>query len=87
MAEAQADGGAGGPLAPLVAFGRTLRRQGLPVGTGRILTFCRAVVALGLTDRDSLYWAGRVSLVASRADLDAFDDAFASWYRSLRTDP
>jgi uncharacterized protein with von Willebrand factor type A (vWA) domain len=78
---------AGGPLAPLVAFGRTLRAQGLPVGTGRILTFCRAVVALGLTDRDSLYWAGRVSLVASRADLDAFDDAFDAWYRSLRTDP
>jgi uncharacterized protein len=76
-----------GPLAPLVAFGRTLRAQGLPVGTGRVLTFCRAVVELGLTDRDSLYWAGRVSLVAARADLDTYDDAFDAWYRSLRTDP
>ena len=71
------------PLAPLVAFGRDLRARGLPVGTGRIVTFLRAVASLGLADRDSLYWAGRVSLVASRADLDAYDDAFDAWYRSL----
>src|SRR5207244_4143547 len=34
-------------------------------------------------DRASLYWAGRVSLVASRADLDTYDAAFDAWYRSL----
>ncbi len=71
-------------LTPLVAFGRRLRALGLPVGTGRILTFCRAVAALGLADRDSLYWAGRVSLVARPSDLDPFDRAFDDWYRSLR---
>src|SRR5881397_2119211 len=70
------------PVSPLVAFGRDLRARGLPVGTGRILTFVRAVASLGLGDRDSLYWAGRVSLVASRADLDTFDEAFDDWYRS-----
>ena len=56
-------------LASLVAFGRELRARGLPVGTGRILTFLRAVVALGLTDRTSLYWAGRVSMIGRREDL------------------
>jgi len=71
------------PTAPLVAFGRDLRARGLPVGTGRILTFLRAVGSLGLADRDSLYWAGRVSLIASRADLDAYDEAFEEWYRTL----
>ena len=75
--------GSGGALPPLVAFGRDLRARGVPVGTGRILTFARAVSALGLTDRSSLYWSGRVSLVGSRADIDAFDDAFDAWYRSL----
>src|SRR5436189_3085958 len=70
-------------LAPLVAFGRDLRGRGLPVGTGRIVTFLRAVASLGLADRDSLYWAGRVSLIASRADIEAYDAAFDSWYRSL----
>lgn len=72
-----------GPLPPLVAFGRSLRDRGLPVGTGRVLTFCRAVGALGLVDREALYWSGRVSMVARREDLDVYDEAFDEWYRSL----
>jgi len=72
------------PLGSLVAFGRELRSRGLPVGTGRILTFIRAVVALGLTDRDSLYWAGRVSMIGRREDLPAYDLVFEDWYRSMR---
>jgi uncharacterized protein with von Willebrand factor type A (vWA) domain len=71
------------PVAPLVAFGRGLRDRGLPVGTGRILTFCRSVAALGLTDRASLYWAGRASLVARHDDIEVFDDVFDEWYRSF----
>src|SRR5207253_11415633 len=73
----------GPALAPRGAFGRDVRARGLPVGTGRIVTFLRAVASLGLVDRASLYWAGRVSLVASRADLDTYDAAFDAWYRSL----
>jgi uncharacterized protein with von Willebrand factor type A (vWA) domain len=76
----------GGPLPPLVAFGRSLRDRGLPVGTGRVLTFCRAVSALGLADRETLYWSGRVSMVARREDLEVYDEAFDEWYRSLGTD-
>ena len=75
---------ASGPVPPLVALGRDLRGRGLPVGTGRILTFVQGVAALGLTDRASLYWAGRTTLVANQADLETFDDAFDEWYRSLR---
>jgi uncharacterized protein len=74
-----------GPLEPLVAFGRELRARGLPVGTGRILTFVRAVAALGLTDRLSLYWAGRVSMIGRKEDLVAYDLAFEDWYRALRS--
>jgi uncharacterized protein len=73
------------PLEPLVAFGRELRARGLPVGTGRILTFVRAVAALGLTDRLSLYWAGRVSMIGRKEDLAAYDVAFEDWYRTLRS--
>ena len=76
---------AGGPLPPLIGLGRDLRARGLPVGTGRILTFVRAVAALGLTDRDSLYWAGRASMIARRDDLEAYDETFEHWYRSLRS--
>jgi uncharacterized protein len=53
------------------------------VGTGRILTFCRSVAALGLADRDTLYWAGRASMVARREDLDVYERTFDEWYRSL----
>ena len=75
-----------GPVPPLVRLGRALRGRGLPVGTGRILTFVRGVEAIGLTDRTSLYWTARATMVASRADLDLFDDVFESWFRTLRPD-
>jgi uncharacterized protein len=69
-------------LERLVGFGRLLRRRGLPVGTGRILTFCRAVAALDRIDRTGIYWAGRVAMVARREDLPAYDAAFAEWFPS-----
>jgi uncharacterized protein with von Willebrand factor type A (vWA) domain len=75
-----------GPLPPLVALGRDLRARGLPVGTGRILTFVRGVEAFGLTVRTSLYWTARATLVAGRADIDMFDEAFEAWFHSLRLD-
>jgi uncharacterized protein with von Willebrand factor type A (vWA) domain len=71
------------PVARLVAFGRELRARGLPVGTGRILTFVRAVAVLAPVDRDALFWAGRASLVARREDLEAYDAAFDEWIASL----
>ena len=67
-------------LQRLVGFGRLLRRRGLPVGTGRILTFCRAVAALDRIDRTGVYWAGRVAMVARKEDLAAYDAAFAEWF-------
>ena len=75
---------ASGPVQPLVGLGRDLRDRGLPVGTGRILTFITGVSAIGLTDRDSLYWAGRTTLIGNRVDLDMYDEVFDAWYRSLR---
>ena len=73
----------GDPVAPLVAFGRQLRARGLPVGTGRILTFVRAVAAMGVAEREDVYWAGRASLVATRADIEVFDDAFDAWLHAI----
>ncbi len=69
------------PLGRLTGFGRELRALGLPVGTGRIVTFCRAAVALSPLSQDDLYWAGRVTLVARPEDLDAYDRAFEAYFR------
>ena len=68
-------------LERLIGFGRDLRRRGLPVGTGRIVTFCRAAAALGALDRDDLYWAGRAALISRPDDVEAFNAAFEAWCR------
>ncbi|MGH2734691.1 MAG: vWA domain-containing protein [Actinomycetota bacterium] len=70
----------------LVGFGRLLRKRGLPVGTNRILAFCRSVVTLGPIDRDDLYWAGRASLVAHPDHTDAFDRAFDDYFGRSKFD-
>lgn len=76
MASPEAD-----PLQRLIGFGRELRRRGLNVGTGRIVTFCRSAAALGVLDRTDLYWAGRASLISRPEDASAFDAAFEEWFR------
>ncbi len=68
----------------LVGFGRLLRSRGLPVGTGRILAFCRAVAALSRFDRDSLYLAGRLTMIARKEDFDAYNLAFEQWFPRAR---
>ena len=68
-------------LERLIGFGRELRRRGLAVGTGRIVTFCRATAALGALDRTDLYWAARSSLISRPEDAEAFDAAFDAWFR------
>jgi uncharacterized protein with von Willebrand factor type A (vWA) domain len=67
-------------LERLVGFGRLLRARGLPVGTGRVLAFCKAVAALQRLDRDSLYLAGRLTMVGRKEDFDAYDQAFRAWF-------
>jgi hypothetical protein len=67
-------------LERLIGFGRDLRGRGLPVGTGRIVTFCRAAGALGVLGRDDLYWAGRSSLISRPEDVETFDAAFDAWF-------
>src|SRR5262245_32590322 len=67
-------------LERLIGFGRALRGRGLAVGTGRIVTFCRSAGALGLRNRDDLYWAGRASLISRPEDVETFDAAFDDWF-------
>jgi uncharacterized protein len=70
----------------LVGFGRLLRRRGLPVGTGRIMSFCRASALLAPLDRDHLYWAGKSTLVSRPEHFEAFDRAFDDYFGASRMD-
>jgi uncharacterized protein len=67
-------------LPRLVGFGRYLRSLGLPVGTGRVMTFCRAAGALDPFDRTDLRLAARASLVSRRQDLAVLDAAFERYF-------
>ena len=53
----------------LVGFVRALRAEGLAVAVGATLVFVQAAAAVGSTDRRSLYWAGRATLVNRPEDV------------------
>ncbi|HWO68931.1 MAG TPA: VWA domain-containing protein [Umezawaea sp.] len=64
----------------LVGFGRALRSEGLPVGTGDTLVFCAAAAVLDPTDLADLYWAGRTALVGRRDDIPVYDEVFRRYF-------
>jgi uncharacterized protein with von Willebrand factor type A (vWA) domain len=71
-----------GELERLVGFGRLLRARGLPVGTGRILSFCRAVAVLDPITTENLYWAARSTLISTKHHLDVFERCFDLYFGS-----
>jgi uncharacterized protein with von Willebrand factor type A (vWA) domain len=68
------------PVHRLVAFGRFVRANGLPVGTGRVLSFCRAAAALDAFDRTDMQLAARATLVSRPEDFPALDALFARFF-------
>lgn len=71
----------------LVGFGRYCRRHGLPVGTGRVLAFCRAAAALDPFDREDVRIAARATLVSRPEDLPTLDALFAAYFRAPAESP
>ena len=68
------------PVDRLVGFGRFLRREGFPVGPGRVLTFVRSAAILSATEREDLYWAARASLISRHDLIEPFDRAFHAYF-------
>jgi len=70
-----------GPVVGLLAsFCRELRRAGLSVGTGDVLTYCAAMAPLDPTDLLDLYWGGRAALVHRRDDIGVYDEVFRRFF-------
>ena len=59
-----------------VAFARVLRGAGLAVPTSTVLAFAEALGAVGVAERDDVYWAARATLVRRPEDIGVFDRAF-----------
>jgi uncharacterized protein with von Willebrand factor type A (vWA) domain len=73
-----------GPLPVLVGFARALRDAGLNIGSGQVLTYCRAAASLDLADALDLYWAGRACLLSRHEDVDAYDRVFQRYFGGAR---
>jgi uncharacterized protein len=63
-----------------VGFARLLRGAGLEVPIGNTIAFGEALAAVGLDRRDSVYWAGRATLLRRPEDADLYDRAFRAWW-------
>jgi uncharacterized protein with von Willebrand factor type A (vWA) domain len=63
-----------------VTFSRLLRAQGLVVPVGAVTTYAAALGALGLDRRESVYWAGRATLLRRPEDLVVYDRSFAAFW-------
>lgn len=76
-----ADPPVAGPLSGVfVGFARELRRAGLTVGTGDVLTYFAAMTPLDPSDLVDLYWAGRATLVSRREDIPVYDQVFRRYF-------
>jgi uncharacterized protein with von Willebrand factor type A (vWA) domain len=73
-----------GPLA--VGLAAALQRAGLRIPPERAARLARTLILVPPADRDSLYWACRVTLVGNRAQLELFDAVFAAVFDG-RLDP
>jgi uncharacterized protein len=63
-----------------VAFTRVLRGAGLTVPTSSTIAFGEALGCTGLDDRDTVYWAGRATLVRRPEDHELYDRAFKVFF-------
>lgn len=73
-----------GLAATVLMFCRTLRRAGLPVGTGQVIDALAAARKVGLRSRDDFYWALRAVLVSGPSQFRLFHQAFQVYFRNPR---
>ena len=71
------------PEAMAVAFARVLRGAELNVPVSAVVSFAEALGALGLEQRDDVYWAGRSTLVHRPEDHDLYERAFRVFWDGM----
>jgi Protein containing von Willebrand factor type A (vWA) domain len=67
-------------VAVLVDFASHLRRAGIAVGSGEVLTYCQAMATLDPTNLVDLYWAGRSIVVTRREQIPIYDRVFRAYF-------
>ncbi|WP_157157379.1 VWA domain-containing protein [Diaminobutyricimonas sp. LJ205] len=69
-----------GLTATLLTLVSSLRDKGIPVGTGETLDAANAMVALGVSDRDTVREALKATLIRRGGDQTTFDALFDLWF-------
>ena len=69
-----------GPDRMAVGFATLLRGAGVDVTVGSVVAYAEALAALGLTERDGVYWAGRATLVHRPEDTAVYNRTFAAFW-------
>jgi uncharacterized protein with von Willebrand factor type A (vWA) domain len=69
-----------------VAFARVLRGAGIDVPVGATLTFAHALACVGMTQRASVYWAGRASLLTAPEQIATYDRAFDAFWLAVESE-
>jgi uncharacterized protein len=64
----------------VVAFARVLRGSGVDVPVGATVVFAEALAAVGVVNREHVYWAGRTTLLRCPEDVGVYDRAFHAWW-------
>ena len=67
----------------LTHFARALRKAGLPVGPGRVLTAIEAVEAAGFTSKQDFYWTLHAVFVSRPEERQVFAQVFRLFWRIL----
>lgn len=68
----------------LTHFARALRKAGLPIGPGRVLTAIEAVAAAGFTSRTDFYWTLHACFVNRPEERQLFAQTFRLFWRDPR---
>jgi uncharacterized protein with von Willebrand factor type A (vWA) domain len=70
-----------------VGFAWVLRGAGVAVPVGSVVGFAEALGAVGVERRQSVYWAGRATLVRRPEDIATYDRVFASFWLAVADRP
>ncbi|MCH8091940.1 MAG: VWA domain-containing protein [Proteobacteria bacterium] len=65
-------------------FARVLRNAGIPIGPGKVMDALRAVIAVGVANREDFYWTLHAVFVDRHDRHDLFDQAFRIFWRGPR---
>ena len=72
------------PARIAAAFSQLLRGLGIEVPLSRVMSFVQALGWVGLSERDSVYWAGRATLISDPEEIGLYNRAFEVFWERRR---